>query len=127
MDNKEFFRQAGKIHDMHIREEESADVEIAKKRIDKYFKREINLSWKSIIYEINKLPELERNKCFTKLVDEQVKYNSTLAIMKERKDSIEAITQWSILIFIRERRKAIKNNYVKIMENQIKNYERTQK
>lgn len=67
----EFQRQAAKIHDMHIRQEINADVEIAEKRIKKYFNGELQLTWKSIIYEINKLPELQRNKYFKDLVERE--------------------------------------------------------
>lgn len=82
---EQFFRQAGKIHDMHIKQAESSDIEIAEKRVKKYFNGELDLSWKSIIYEINKLPELQRNKYFKDLV-EQEKMNTSEEIYNSLKN-----------------------------------------
>lgn len=64
-----FFKQAGAIHDVHIKQMESTEEKIATKRIEQFFKGELNLGWKTIIYEINKLPELQRNTYIKKLVE----------------------------------------------------------
>lgn len=64
-----FSKTAQDIHNRHFEQKINKDQEIAEKRILNYFKGNLNLSWKTILREINKLNELSRNKYFEQLID----------------------------------------------------------
>lgn len=102
----QFLQTADKIHRKHIENFEKADQEIALKRINKYFNGELKLSWKSIIYEINKLPELERNAQINRLVEQQIEQERRLIT----KNYEEIIAKQTLFNFIKNKLKGQKND-----------------
>lgn len=106
MNNLQFLLTADKIHQRHIEDFEDADKQIAKTRIDKYFAGKLQLSWKSIIYEINKLPELDRNVAIKKLVEQQIDQERRLITKKYE----EIIAKQTLINFIRNKLKGLKND-----------------
>ena len=66
-----FSGQAEEIHRKNIENYENAQEKIATDRIERFFNGQLQLGWKSILYEINKLPELSRTKYFQKLVERE--------------------------------------------------------
>lgn len=98
-----FSKTAQDIHNRHFEQKIAKDEEIAERRIKEYFDGKLNLSWKTILREINKLNELSRNKYFEQLTTKELnkqfelQKNATFRILL--KDS-EIITKWKILTYL---------------------------